>query len=274
MNKISQVLIFMFFLVSGVNTSYAQPLFPPTHDLRSCAHHAPWGWPRGHIQDHTTICRSGHALFYDNQAKVAAWVMYVLMPEHVVSCGVRPTRFAPDPLLPTRGRAHPSDYARSGYDQGHLASNADQSWHPQVQEESFFLSNVAPQHASVNRQVWRELEQATRAWAYHMGPMHVTVGVVYAHSEHTIGFHQVTVPTHFYRVVTHVRSGRTWAFLAPNQPTNHNRIERIQTHVHHIQQLTNLQIPTPDNPRLIRDLPRVHMGEYRAQRNQSCARSR
>lgn len=256
------------------STAQAQPLISPSNNLNDCAHHAPWGFPQVNILDHTNVCRSGYALQLDNQARVAAWVTYVLTAQQVTSCGDRPERFEPDPLVPSRARATPQDYARSGWDQGHLAPNADQSWHPRVQQESFYLSNVAPQHPTLNRQLWNQLEQSIRAWAFEMGALHVTTGVVYKDSVQTVGFRQIAVPTHFYKIVTHVESGRTWAFLAPNTVTNHRVIRQIQTSVAEIQQLSGVRFSQPDNPRLMRQLIPTNTRAYNQARQASCSQNR
>lgn len=256
-------------LMSPVLT-HAQPIFAPTNNLHACAHHAPFGWPQVHILDHVLICRSGHALQFDNSARLAAWVQYVLHAEHTVACGVRPTQFQPDPLVPLRARVSGQNYARSGWDQGHLAPNADQSWHPQVQQESFYLTNVAPQHPQLNRQLWNRLEQAVRTWTHAHGAHVIITGVIYGDSTQTLGFHQIRIPTHFYKIITHVESHRTWAFLAENSVTPHRDIARIQSTVSAIAQLSGIRFAQPDNPRLRRPLRPLHAQEMLQERRLSC----
>ena len=120
------------------------------------------------------ICRGGYILEHNNQAKIPGWVAWTLTPDHVISCLPRDDAFAIDQSLGANS-AKPSDYAGSGYDQGHLANDADMSWDDQVEHESFYMSNMSPQLPSVNRGTWKNLESAARAWVYQtkIGRAHV-----------------------------------------------------------------------------------------------------
>lgn len=264
-------LLTMLFVVIHFTPVQGNTLITPSNRLENCAHLAPHGFPQVDILDRTSVCRTGYALMHDNRARISAWTIHLLKPTHTIACGERPTDFDPDPLIPSRGRSTPQDYTRSGYDRGHLVPNADQAWHPQVQQESFFMSNVAPQHPTLNRQLWNQLEQTIRAWTHARGDHVIITGVVYRDSTSTIGARQITVPTHFYKVITHVRSGQTWAFLAENTHVNHRDIRRIQSTVWEIQQLSGVQIAQPDMPRLRRSLPRVNMQIMNQERNAACA---
>lgn len=274
MKRFTTILTTIFLLITIlflVMPAWGQTLVTPSTRLEACAHLAPFGFPQVNILDHTTICRTGYALMHDNSARVSAWVQHMLTPAHVISCGQRPDRFVSDPLIPRRGRSTPQDYARSGYDQGHLAPSADQAWHPQVQQESFFMSNVAPQNPTLNRQLWNQLEQMIRAWTHEHGDHVIITGVIYRDSDRTIGSRNVRVPTHFYKIITHVASNHTWAFLAENTHVSHRVIGRIQSTVHEISMLSQVQFAQPDNPRLRRPLPTVNQRSLNQERSTVCA---
>jgi len=71
-------------------------------------------------------------------------------------------------LMDTR-LAHPvkdSDYARSGYDRGHLAPNSAiaRCYGPAAQLETFLLTNICPQTPALNEKVWERLEVAERGF--------------------------------------------------------------------------------------------------------------
>ena len=46
----------------------------------------------------------------------------------------------------------------TGYDKGHAAPDGDLSWSQQVEYESFLMTNMYPQHGSLNRGIWKLLE--------------------------------------------------------------------------------------------------------------------
>ena len=58
-----------------------------------------------------------------------------------------------------------TDYTRSGYDKGHMAPAADMKWSPEAMKESFYFSNMCPQHPQLNRRGWKNLEEKIRNWA-------------------------------------------------------------------------------------------------------------
>ena len=254
-------------LISGSFVSFAQADTPP-----HCAANAPWGLPQAAVPDSTLICRTGLALLHDNQARIASWVSYVLNRERVLACAPRVDNFVPDPLLRPRARAEVSDYRRSGYDMGHMAPNADQSWNPTVQIESFYLSNVAPQLASVNRGLWRELESIVRSWAFERNNITVYVGSVYSADDKTIGANRVIVPNAFYKIVVDNDRRVSLAFLFPHRDGLGDHIRTVQTTVNHIQQVTNIVFPVPDNPAVMNTLWNIDTRSLARARSEICGR--
>jgi hypothetical protein len=61
--------------------------------------------------------------------------------------------------------ARPDDSAGTGYDKAHAAPDGDLSWSQQVEYESFLMTNMYPQHGSLNRGIWKLLETSVRGWA-------------------------------------------------------------------------------------------------------------
>lgn len=215
-------------------------------ETTTCAHVAPYGIPQIALSNTTIICRQGYVLQHDNQARIPIWVSYTLSRAQTLACAPRPDRFEPDPVLRPSQRADMRDYRRSGYDQGHMAPNADLSWDPQVQRESFYLSNIVPQLPALNRGLWRELETIVRAWAHERNQLTIYVGPVYdRHSARTIGANQVVVPDAFFKVIIDHTTGAHMSFLFPH-------IQNLPAHVHdvrvplaHVSQVTHIQFPLP-----------------------------
>lgn len=172
------------------------------------------------------VVRKGYALQFSNDLKIPYWVC-----EHLTSQSVsgtltgRSTTFHPDPQV--KGpHSENADYSNSGYDKGHQAPNADQTVDKTLREETFYLSNVAPQVPENNQRVWKSLEERVRSWAKEYGEVWaITGGLLYDPKEDNastadgwvkydvIGKDGVAVPTHFYKIVAR-REGDSWAAIA------------------------------------------------------------
>lgn len=189
----------------------------PSQPMEACRQHLPYSEPHVRRADTTKVCRQGYALEHDNRAKIPIWVAYTLTPERAVGCFPRTSDWQPDPSLRPDARAVPKDYAKSGYDIGHMANNSDARWDRLVEAESNVLSNAAPQLPSLNRGPWKRLEDQTRAWTIERGThLLVYVGPIYdAQAPSTIGAGRVTVPRAFYKVLVDQRAKEVVAFIYP-----------------------------------------------------------
>ena len=188
------------------------------------------------------LCRSGFALSHDEDKKAPVWVAQRMTPERLVSRVQRSNRFAPDPELPKGKRAELEDYRGSGYDRGHMAPAADMRWSAQAMEESFYLSNMAPQVGpGMNRGIWSEIESSIRTWVAQRGELFIYTGPIFETPKVAkIGPNQVAVPTHFYKVVFDPVRVETIAFVVPNAPHPNRKIDEFITSVRDIEQRTGL----------------------------------
>jgi len=155
-----------------------------------------------------------------------------------------------DSLQPTE-RARLSSYAGSGYDRGHMAPAAAHRTSPASLAATFSLSNVAPQHPTLNREYWARLEKWSRELVGRHGidKLHVISGPLFlpkptpissglsssgvGHTPETAWEYRypalgdplqwVAVPTHFFKVLVGCRgddgNGGLYlaAFVLPNQ---------------------------------------------------------
>jgi len=100
-----------------------------------------------------------------------------------------------------------SDYYKANYDRGHMAPNGNMKWSQASVTASFYVTNVAPQNPSFNRESWRCMEQSMQAWADRPGDTFVTVGVLFPDAPDHIGKNQVAVPSYYYAVIYHRPAG-------------------------------------------------------------------
>jgi endonuclease G len=229
---------------------------PPEQPLSSCHQFVPYGTPltiRGELltadSTHAYICRRAYLVYSDEVAKLPEWVSYTLTPEHAVGCEVRSNAFAADDTLPEGGRAKPADYVGSGFDMGHIAPDGDMRWDPDVEQESFMLSNMTPQLPGLNRGLWKLLETAVRAGAYESGHTYlIYAGPVYdVATDKKIGTDQVDVPTGFYKIVVDTVTGQYVAFLFPQAGDLGNDLESVHTMLTNVEAKAGITFPLPPN---------------------------
>lgn len=77
-------------------------------------------------------------------------------------------------------RSKNSDYKGSGFDRGHLAAAGNHKWNQKQCEQTFVLSNMAPQvGAGFNRDYWNKLEKHVRKLTKKYPNVYVCTGPLY-----------------------------------------------------------------------------------------------
>lgn len=144
-----------------------------------------------------------------------------------------------------------SDYKGSGFDRGHLAAAGNHKSHQLHCEQTFYLTNMAPQVGSgFNRDKWNSLEKYVRKLTKQYANVYVCTGPLYLPKKEAdgktyvkyqvIGTNAVAVPTHFYKVVVgETNDGRyeLESYVLPNQkiddetPLNVFQVTPIQNRI-------------------------------------------
>jgi endonuclease G len=166
--------------------------------VQACQIHSPYGFAEVH-RPVQAICREAYLVAYDAPVKIPAYVAYTLMPQNALGCWPRTNAFVADQSI--QGGPRPDDYVGTGYDKGHAAPDGDLSWSEIVEYESFLMTNMYPQHGSLNRGIWKLLETSIRGWAVQSNqPYTIYVGALYDQKDKTIG-NGVVVPHGYYKIV-------------------------------------------------------------------------
>lgn len=101
------------------------------------------------------LCKQGFSLGYSYKYKQAIWVAYTLTAKNLQSKQVRRRdRFKSDPdvkIHPVR----PKDYAKNGYDKGHLAPAAYMTYPLATMRNSLLMTNISPQIPGCDRGIWK-----------------------------------------------------------------------------------------------------------------------
>ena len=100
-----------------------------------------------------------------------------------------------------------------------LAPAADMAFSVQTMADSFFMSNMSPQKPAFNRGIWKRLEEQVRQIAIREKAIYVVTGPILPKKKTvTIGANQVTVPTHYYKVIFDLTPPRKMiGFILPNE---------------------------------------------------------
>ena len=140
---------------------------------------------------------------YYPEYKIPLRVRYKLTEEMVRNKNAkRKDKFFADPELKARKVPHalPTDYVRTGYDRGHMAPSEDFISDQALNDETFVMTNMAPQVPGLNRGAWAQLEALVRRWACGEKFLVVEVGPI-----DEVGLSKlpsgVVVPKRFYKVV-------------------------------------------------------------------------
>jgi endonuclease G, mitochondrial len=112
----------------------------------------------------------------------------------------RKNKFHPEPNLRPEDRAELADYAKSGFDRGHMAPVGDMA-DERSQYESFSLANMIPQNPHNNRNLWEGIEEATRDLAITGGELYVVTGPVFYGSSLQRLKGRVLVPTYVFKAI-------------------------------------------------------------------------
>lgn len=200
------------------------------------------------------ITHSAYTLSYNKDYKVPNWVFYELLREELAGEAERSNKFRQDPFVASNESATLKDYQKSGYDRGHIAPAADFNWNSEAKDESFFLTNMCPQHPSFNRGIWKSLEEQVRGWAVRDSAICVVAGPILpidnAGNFHTIGVGQVVVPALFYKIVFSAFKEKPSmiGFVMPNEKSNAD-LQSFAVSVDSIERLTQIDFfpILPDN---------------------------
>ena len=123
--------------------------------------------------------------------------------------------FHDEDRVPPAARARLEDYARSGFDRGHLAPAGDMPT-GEAQAQSFSLANIVPQDRALNRSLWAAIEESTRRLATRRGQLFVVTGPIYAGDALATINGRVLVPSQMFKAIYDPAAGEGGAYLAPN----------------------------------------------------------
>ena len=185
------------------------------------------------------VAYTGHTVYFDSSCHWPACVVFVLDESRLNGTAERSDRFVADDTV--RGCLQPDAYAGSGFHRGHLAPAADMKWSQQAMDESFIMTNICPQHPSLNEGGWALLEDKCREWVRRDSVLVIFAGPVPDEKLQRIGNDSIFVPNRFFKVVVApgAQPMRALAFVYPNGPCKRSLAEYAST-IDEVEQLTGI----------------------------------
>lgn len=165
------------------------------------------------------LCYSSFAVMHSGVSRTPLWSAEHLTKEGLRHKSKRTNDFHPEERLNGDERAELSDYARSGYDRGHMAPAADMG-NKKSQHECFTLANMVPQNSENNRGIWSAIESATRYLTNQKGSLYVITGPIFTGSKIKRIGGRVLVPTKLYKAIYDPSSGQGAAYVVTNIATS------------------------------------------------------
>jgi endonuclease G len=201
--------------------------------------------------DNYLMVNNAYALSYNNSRGSANWVAWRIAASDFGQAE-RQNDFRPDPNLPKNfTRITPADYTGSGFDRGHLCPSADRSSSPEVNSETFYMTNMTPQTPDLNRNVWNDFETYSRDLVRkNRVDLYVVAG---CYGEKGKLKKKVSVPTNCWKIIVPVAQGADFstanadtqvtAIDIPNAPNlGKTDWRKFRTTVRAIEQKTNLNL--------------------------------
>ena len=186
-----------------------------------------YGLPSISYQEH-----KAYYFEYSEEHEQSLWVAHVIHPKIVELGSGRTNDFRVDPLVQTGtadsidyyaydgSRPEDQRYIGYGYDRGHLAPSADFRWSKEALSESYYYSNISPQHADLNRESWADLEGLLRKYVL-VNKVSLAVVTMPILTDDLEKIKQspngVSIPRQFVKVAYDAVNGRSIAFLMGNR---------------------------------------------------------
>ncbi|OHV13464.1 DNA/RNA non-specific endonuclease [Kushneria phosphatilytica] len=188
-----------------------------------------------------TLRNDGYMVGWSDLRRNPLWVTYRLTRVADPEAGPRPSGFRED--IRAIWRTTSSDYTGTGYDRGHMAPNYAIAVvnGRAAQQDTFLMTNVAPQRPALNRKLWQRLEEVIiDDFVPHFGTVWVTDGPIFDSSVTRLPS-LIEIPDAFYKIlVIPGRHPKMLGFIMPQKVSGNEPLDRFVVSVDEIEARTGL----------------------------------
>jgi endonuclease G len=174
------------------------------------------------------LSREQYVLSYNKVRHTPNWVAWKLENQDIGSTG-RTNSFAVDPdlsayLLKTNSEYKAvieTDYKGTCYDRGHQIPSADRTDNVADNTMTFFMSNMIPQTAYLNRVIWEHLEQYSRNLVQKQAKkLYIVSGPIYDQNLGEIGPEKnILVPSKDFKIIYILNADQDYTSIDSNTET-------------------------------------------------------
>jgi endonuclease G len=194
-------------------------------------------------------------ILYSKKHRLPMWVEYTATKETIRGPGKRRDNFHSDEKLEKMGIApvNKTDFPGYKFDRGHMAPAADFKQSQAATDETFAMSNMAPQTANLNRRAWQKLESRVRKWICGEGKVTVITGPILRDGLPQLA-RGITIPERFFKVVyDETPPIKAIAFIYSQQDTGDPYLKRIVS-VGDVEKEIGLHLPKSSNYPDVKDV--------------------
>ncbi len=156
-----------------------------------------------------------YSFWYDTQNRLSHWVAYPLYRD-IMGSGSRSDAWNYNPKVPKRYQPVLFySFGGSSWDRGHQLPSADRLSSQEINESTFYFTNIAAQDASLNQNLWGNLETYIRGWSLACDTLYVVTGaMIQTREDDSIDYvkdndgNQVAVPKLYFKVLLKYKAGQ------------------------------------------------------------------
>lgn len=164
------------------------------------------------------LCNEEYSVGHSGKTRSPLWGAERMTRESIEAGKGLPRKnnFRPDPRLPVNERSELRDFAKSGYDRGHLFASRNAST-GEAQSESFYLSNVVVQDRENNQNLWEGIEFTVRTLAKSEKDIFIITGPIFAGSDKALKG-RVHIPSAMFKCLYLPLKNQGGCYAANNSP--------------------------------------------------------
>lgn len=154
---------------------------------------------------------------FDPSVRASLWVAYPLHSSHMSGEGDRDySSFGYDPMVSISDQANLTKSYNGWYDRGHQLPAADRKCSQEMMDQTFYATNMTPQHGNFNQNKWGVLEGRVRNMVC-SDTLYVVTGAYFGGDHDSSIDSQTTdrsgnvcpTPTYYYKALLRTKKGNT-----------------------------------------------------------------